>query len=109
MHDGAAIHLHHVQQALRVDRRKFAVLAETGVVDQQVDFNFLFTRKRKNLSRRARLRQIRRETSVFTLCFAINVRANSSRRSLRRAVSTRCVPLAANSSVSAMPMPALAP
>src|SRR5882672_689166 len=49
------------------------------------------------------------KTSVFTLCFARNVFASSSSRSLRRAVRTSFVPPAANSSASATPIPALAP
>src|SRR5712692_512134 len=48
-------------------------------------------------------------TSALTLKFAVSRRANSSRRSFRRAVSTRFVPPDANSSASAPPIPALAP
>jgi hypothetical protein len=48
-------------------------------------------------------------TSERTLYVAVRRRANSSRRSFRRAVSTRFVPPEANSSASATPIPALAP
>ena len=41
VHHCAAIDLHHVQQAFRLDGWQFAVGAESGVVDQQFDFNFL--------------------------------------------------------------------
>src|SRR5260370_29365542 len=48
-------------------------------------------------------------TSVLILCVDLSLRANSSRRSLRRAVSARFVPRDANSSARATPIPALAP
>src|SRR5713101_9032925 len=59
MDHGVAIYLHHVEQALRFDGMQFAVLAETGVVDQQIDFDPFFSREGKNLFRGVRIRQIR--------------------------------------------------
>ena len=56
MHDRVAIHLHHVERALFFNRGEFAVLTETGIVDQQIDFDAFLFRERKNLFRGARIR-----------------------------------------------------
>ena len=37
VHDGAAIYLDHIEQALGIDARNFAVLAKACVVDEQMD------------------------------------------------------------------------
>ena len=41
MDDGGAIHLDHVRKPARLDRGKFAIRAKSGIVDEQLNFNFL--------------------------------------------------------------------
>jgi len=100
MHDGAAIYLYHVQQALFLDdgnspsRPKPALLTSRSI---SIPFSFV---KAIFFFRCARLRQIRSENFSFHFVLRLSARASSSRRSLRRAVSTICVPPAANSSAA---------
>jgi len=54
-----AVHLDHVEQTLFFNRGKFAVLAETGVVDQQIDLQALFFCESKNVFRSVRIGQVR--------------------------------------------------
>src|SRR6266480_3722452 len=55
---GSAIHLHHVEQALILNRGEFAVLTETGVVDQQIDLESFLFREVKDLFGSVRIRQV---------------------------------------------------
>src|SRR2546427_166932 len=48
MHHRVAVHLHHVEQALFLNRGKLAVLTEAGIVDQQIDLNSFFFGECKN-------------------------------------------------------------
>jgi hypothetical protein len=61
MYDRVAVHLDHIQQALRFHRMKFSVLAEARVVDQQIDLDALFRRESKNLLRGVRIGEVRGE------------------------------------------------
>src|SRR5207253_8688434 len=56
-----AIHLHHVEQSLLVNRMEFAVLAKASIVDQQLDLNSFLLGEGENIFRGIRIRQICRE------------------------------------------------
>ena len=59
MHHRVAVYLHHVEQALFLNRGKLAVLTEAGIVDQQIDLNSFFFGECKNPFRGVRIGEVR--------------------------------------------------
>ena len=59
MNDGGAIHLNHVEEPPLLDAEKFAVLAETSVVDEQIDFDAFVAREGEDPLRRCGISQVR--------------------------------------------------
>ena len=47
MHDRSDVHLHHIEQPLRLDLAKLAISAETGIVDQHFNGQALLLGKTK--------------------------------------------------------------
>ena len=61
VHDRVTIHLDHIEQALRFNGMQFAVLAETGVINEQIDLDTFFFRESENFFRSIRIGQVRGE------------------------------------------------